>query len=211
MEERVIARWRERDVVRQSLDAGHRAAPVLRFFDGPPTANGKPGVHHLEARVFKDSILRYFVMKGYRVPRRAGWDCHGTPVELEIERQLGFTEKAQIEQFGIAGFNSRCRESVTGYLADWKRLTGRIGYWVDIEASYATMSTQYVESVWWSLKTMYDQGALYQGHRVVPHCTRCETTVSDHEVAQGSMPVDDLAVYVRLPLCTGPLAEAGAS
>lgn len=193
-------------MLRQSLAMGDVAAPVLKFFDGPPTANGRPGVHHVESRAFKDSVLRYFVMKGYRVPRRAGWDCHGTPVELEIEQRLGFTEKAQIERFGLAGFAERCRAAVLAYLADWERLTSRIGYWVDLDDSYSTMSAEYVQSVWWSLKTMYEAGTLYQARRVVPHCTRCETTVSDHEVAQGRAVVADTGVYFRLPLRTGPLA-----
>jgi len=208
LEERVLARWRERDVFRQSLRAAP-GAPLLRCYDGPPTANGRPGVHHVEARVFKDIMPRYFTMKGYRVPRRAGWDCHGIPVELEIERELGFTGKQQIEEYGVAEFNARCRESVTRYVEDWKRLTERTAYWVDMDDAYWTMSSSYVESVWWSIKEMFDRGLLYEAHRVVPYCPRCGTALSDHEVAQGYEETDDLSVYARLPLITGPLAPGG--
>ena len=208
MEERVLRRWTERDVVRRSLEAGEDDAPLLRCYEGPPTANGRPGVHHVEARVFKDVIPRFFAMKGYRVPRRAGWDCHGIPVELEVEKELGIASKPEIEQFGVAEFNARCRESVSGYVGDWERLTHRIGYWVDTENPYRTMDTSYVESVWWSLKTIFDRGLLYEDHRIVPYCTRCGTTLSDHEVAQGYADTDDLSVYTRLPLLTGPLAGA---
>ena len=206
VEERVLRRWRERDVVRRSLTSGDPDAPLLRVYDGPPTANGRPGVHHVEARVFKDVLPRYFAMKGYRVPRRAGWDCHGIPVELEIERQLGITSKPQIEEYGVAEFNRRCRQSVTGYVQEWTRLTERIGYWVDMDDPYWTMSTTYVESVWWSLKTIFDRGLLYEDYRIVPYCPRCGTTLSDHEVAQGYAQTDDLSVYAKLPLRTGPLA-----
>ena len=210
MEERVLQRWRERDVFRQSLRTAPDA-PLLSFYDGPPTANGRPGVHHVEARVFKDIVPRYFTMKGYRVPRRAGWDCHGIPVELEVERQLGFTGKPQIEAYGVAAFNARCRESVTRYVEDWRRLTDRIAFWVDMDDAYWTMAPSYVESIWWSIKTMFDRGLLYEDYRVVPYCPRCGTALSDHEVAQGYAMTDDLSLYARLPLLTGPLAEEGAS
>ncbi|MEC3980521.1 isoleucine--tRNA ligase [Amycolatopsis sp. H20-H5] len=209
MEERVLQRWSTRDVVRRSLGSGAEDAPLLRCYEGPPTANGRPGVHHVEARVFKDVIPRFFAMKGYRVPRRAGWDCHGIPVELEVEKQLGITSKPEIERYGVAAFNERCRESVTGYVGEWERLTHRIGYWVDTDNPYHTMATQYVESVWWSLKTIFDRGLLYEDYRIVPYCPRCGTTLSDHEVAQGYAETKDLSVYTRLPLLTGPLAPGG--
>ncbi|KAA2252830.1 isoleucine--tRNA ligase [Solihabitans fulvus] len=210
MEERVLRRWSERDVVRRSLSAGGPEAPLLRCYEGPPTANGRPGVHHVEARVFKDVFPRFFAMKGYRIPRRAGWDCHGIPVEIEVEKQLGIASKPEIERFGVAEFNERCRQSVTGYVGEWERLTHRIGYWVDTDNPYQTMDTSYVESVWWSLKTIFDRGLLYEDHRIVPYCTRCGTTLSSHEVAQGYADTKDLSVYTRLPLLSGPLAPGGS-
>nr|WP_230415338.1 isoleucine--tRNA ligase [Micromonospora tarapacensis] len=209
LERRIIERWRARDVVRASMRE-KPGAPLLSCYDGPPTANGRPGVHHVEARVFKDVMPRYFTMKGYHVPRRAGWDCHGIPVELEVEKQLGFTGKPQIEQYGVAEFNARCRESVTRYVEDWKKLTERIAYWCDMEDAYWTMSPAYVESVWWSIKNMYDRGLLYEDFRVVPYCPRCGTTLSDHEVAQGYAQTEDLSIYFVLPLLTGPLAPGGS-
>ena len=150
-------------------------------------------------------------MKGQRVPRKAGWDCHGIPVELEVEKELGITRKPEIERYGVADFNARCRESVLRYVDDWERLTERIGFWVDTDDAYWTMSTEYVESVWWSLARLWDEGLVYEGHRVVPYCPRCGTALSDHEVSQGYAETQDPSVYVRLPVTEGPLAEAGAS
>jgi len=210
LEEEVLARWRERDVFRRSLEQTADGSP-FRFYEGPPTANGRPGVHHVEARVFKDLFPRHRTMKGYRVPRKGGWDCHGIPVELEVEKVLGFSRKQDIEAYGVAEFNARCRESVTRYVQDWQRLTERIGYWVDLDDAYWTMSTPYVESVWWSLKQLWDRDLIYQGHRVVPYCPRCGTALSDHEVAQGYETTVDPSAYVRLPVLDGWLAEAGAS
>jgi isoleucyl-tRNA synthetase len=206
LERRVLERWRSREVFRRSLERTARG-PVFRFYEGPPTANGRPGVHHVEARVFKDLFLRYRTMKGHVVPRKAGWDCHGIPVELEVERELGLTSKTDIEGFGVAEFNERCRESVTRYVGDFERLTERIGYWVDTDGAYRTMSPEYIQSVWWSLKTLFDRGFLYEDDRVVPYCPRCGTALSDHEVAQGYREADDPSIYVRFPVLTGPLAE----
>jgi isoleucyl-tRNA synthetase len=210
LEEGVLARWHKRDVFARSLERS-ADGPLFRFYEGPPTANGRPGVHHVEARVFKDIFPRYRTMKGYRVPRKAGWDCHGIPVEVEVEKTLGFTGKPDIERYGVAAFNERCRESVTRYVEDWERLTERIGFWVDTEDAYWTMSTPYVESVWWSLKQLWDADLLYQGDRVVPYCPRCGTALSTHEVAQGYAQAVDPSVYVRFPLTEGALAQAGAS
>jgi len=210
LEQRVLDRWRQRDVFARSLQA-RAGGPMFSCFEGPPTANGRPGVHHVEARAFKDAFPRYRTMKGYRVPRKAGWDCHGIPVELGIERELGFTRKSDIEDYGVAAFNARCRESVTRYVDEWRRLTERIGYWVDLDDAYWTMSDAYVESVWWSLAKLWDQGMIYEGHRVVPYCPRCGTALSDHEVAQGYAEAVDPSVYVRLPVVEGELAFAGAS
>ena len=210
LEHRVLARWRDRKVFERSLEA-RADGPLFSFYEGPPTANGSPGVHHVESRVFKDIFPRYRTMKGYRVPRKAGWDCHGIPVELQSERELGFTRKQDIEDYGVAAFNAKCRELVTRYVEDWNRLTERIGFWVDLEDAYWTMAPSYIESVWWSLKRLYDQGLIYEGHRVVPYCPRCGTALSDHEVAQGYRTAVDPSVYVRFPVLEGPLAEAGAS
>jgi len=210
LERGVLERWREGKIFARSL-AARADGPLFRFYEGPPTANGRPGVHHVESRVFKDLFPRYRTMKGHRVPRKAGWDCHGIPVELEVERELGFTRKSDIEDFGVAAFNERCRESVTRYVSEWERLTERVGFWVDTDDAYWTMSTQYVESVWWSLAKLWDDGLIYEGHKVVPYCPRCGTALSDHEVAQGYATAVDPSVYVRFPVTEGPLAEAGAS
>ncbi|HEY5941486.1 MAG TPA: isoleucine--tRNA ligase [Solirubrobacterales bacterium] len=199
LEERVLARWREEDVFARSLEA-RADAPVWSFYEGPPTANGRPGSHHVFARVFKDVYPRYKSMCGYRVPRKAGWDCHGLPVELEVEKQLGISSKQEIEELGIAEFNRRCRESVFEYVDDWNKLTERIGFWVDLDDPYVTMEDDYIESVWWSLKKLWDEDRLYEGHKVVPYCPRCGTALSSHEVAQGYEDVEDPSIYVRFPL-----------
>jgi isoleucyl-tRNA synthetase len=199
LEERVLARWREEDVFARSL-AARAGAPVWSFYEGPPTANGRPGSHHVFARVFKDVYPRYKTMCGYRVPRKAGWDCHGLPVELEVEKQLGISSKQEIEEFGIAEFNRRCRESVFEYVGDWNKLTERIGVWIDLDNPYVTLEDDYIESVWWSLRQLWDKDRLYEGHKVVPYCPRCGTALSSHEVAQGYEDVKDPSIYVRFPL-----------
>ena len=210
LEERVLARWKERDIFRRTLEAPVDAE-LFSFYEGPPTANGRPGTHHVEARVFKDIFPRYRTMKGYHVPRKGGWDCHGIPVEVEVEKELGFTRKQDIEEYGVAEFNARCRDSVQRYVGEFERLTERIAFWVDTDDAYWTMNDSYVESVWWSLKTLWDKGLIYEGHRVVPYCPRCGTTLSDHEVAQGYAETVDPSVFVRFPVTEGALAEAGAS
>jgi isoleucyl-tRNA synthetase len=199
LEDRILERWTDRDVFHRSI-AQREGADVWSFYEGPPTANGRPGSHHVLSRVFKDIYPRYRTMRGYRVPRKAGWDCHGLPVELEVERELGITSKAEIEAYGIAEFNQRCRESVFRYVDDWARLTGRIGFWIDLDDAYVTLRDEYIESVWWSLRRIWDDGRLYQGHKVVPYCPRCGTALSSHEVAQGYEDVEDPSVYVRLPI-----------
>jgi isoleucyl-tRNA synthetase len=199
LEQRVLERWRQADVFARSL-AQREGAPVWSFYEGPPTANGRPGSHHVLSRVFKDIFPRYRTMCGYRVPRKAGWDCHGLPVELEIEHQLGLTNKHEIEAYGIAEFNRRCRESVFSYVEEWNRLTERIGFWLDLDDPYVTLTNDYMESVWWSLRRIWDDGRLYQGHKVVPYCPRCGTALSSHEVALGYHDVEDPSVYVKLPL-----------
>jgi isoleucyl-tRNA synthetase len=199
LEERVLERWRERDVFRRSL-ADREGADVWSFYEGPPTANGRPGSHHVLARVFKDVYPRYRAMCGYRVPRKAGWDCHGLPVEIEVEKQLGISSKQEIEEYGIAEFNARCRESVFEYVEEWNRLTERIGFWIDLDDPYVTLENDYIESVWWSLRRLWDEDRLYEGHKVVPYCPRCGTALSSHEVALGYQDVEDPSIYVRFPL-----------
>ncbi|MGC1165428.1 MAG: isoleucine--tRNA ligase [Solirubrobacterales bacterium] len=199
LEERVLERWRDGDVFERSL-ANRSEAEVWSFYEGPPTANGRPGSHHVLARAFKDVYPRYKTMCGYRVPRKAGWDCHGLPVELEVEKQLGIASKQEIEELGIAEFNQRCRESVFEYVEEWDRLTERIGFWIDLDNPYVTLEDDYIESVWWSLRKLWDDDRLYEGHKVVPYCPRCGTALSSHEVAQGYKDVEDPSIYVRFPL-----------
>jgi isoleucyl-tRNA synthetase len=206
LEERILERWRERDVFHRSL-ANREGAPTWSFYEGPPTANGRPGSHHVLSRVFKDIYPRYKTMRGHRVPRKAGWDCHGLPVELEVERELGFSTKADIEAYGIAEFNARCRESVFRYVEDWNRLTERIGFWIDLDDPYVTLDNEYIESVWWSLRRIWDDGRLYESYKVVPYCPRDQTALSSHEVALGYKDVEDPAVYVKLPVRAVPPSD----
>ena len=203
LEERILARWAERDVFHRSL-ANREGAEVWSFYEGPPTANGRPGSHHVLARVFKDIYPRYRAMRGYRVPRKAGWDCHGLPVELEVEKELGISSKQEVEEYGIAEFNRRCRESVFEYVEEWNRLTERIGFWIDLDDPYVTLDDSYIESVWWSLRKLWDAELLYEGHKVVPYCPRCGTALSSHEVALGYEDVEDPSVYVRFPITGVP-------
>ena len=213
LEQRVLERWRETDVFARQLSRRRdAAAPVWSFYEGPPTANGKPGAHHVLSRVFKDVYPRYRAMRGYYVPRKAGWDCHGLPVELEVEKELGISSKAEIEEYGIAEFNARCRESVFRYVEEWNRMTERIGYWIDLDDPYVTLDNEYIESVWWSLRRLWDAGLLYEGHKVVPYCPRCGTALSSHEVAVGYRDVEDPSVYVRFPVVEVAASdEIGAS
>ncbi|MDP9383810.1 MAG: isoleucine--tRNA ligase [Actinomycetota bacterium] len=202
LEERVLERWRERDVFAESMRRREGAPPYV-FYEGPPTANGRPGSHHVLARVFKDIFPRYKTMRGHLVERKGGWDCHGLPVEIAVERELGFTSKDDIERYGIAEFNQRCRESVFTLLDEWNALTERIGYWVDLEDPYRTLDNAYVESVWWALKQLWEKELLYEGNKVVPYCPRDGTALSSHEVAQGYREVEDPSVYVRFALESG--------
>jgi isoleucyl-tRNA synthetase len=203
----VLTRWREREVFAESLRRREGAQPWV-FYEGPPTANGRPGAHHVLSRVFKDIYPRYKTMRGYRVERKGGWDCHGLPVEIGVEQELGISSKAEIEEYGIERFNAKCRESVFAYLEDWDRLTERIGFWVDLDGAYRTLDESYIESVWWALAQIDRKGLLYEGNKVVPYCPRCGTALSSHEVALGYRDVVDPSVYVRLPL---NLAEGKAS
>ena len=203
MEEKILKNWKKLDVFHQSMDS-RKDGPEYVFFEGPPTANGKPGVHHVLARAFKDIFPRYKTMQGYHVSRRGGWDTHGLPVEIEVEKKLGFSNKRQIEEYGIGKFNELCRESAFTYIQEWEKLTDRIGYWVDLETAYITYKNEYIESVWTILKNYWDRDLLYQGYKVVPYCPRCGTPLSDHEVALGYKEVSDPSLFVRMPLVDEP-------
>jgi isoleucyl-tRNA synthetase len=206
LEQQVLERWRERDVFAESLRR-REGAPAWVFYEGPPTANGAPGSHHVLARVFKDIFPRYKTMRGHYVERKGGWDCHGLPVELAVEEELHFTSKADIERYGIAEFNARCREKVLSHVEDWNRLTERIGFWIDLEDAYRTLDPPYIESVWWALKTIYERGLLYERLKVVPYCPRDQVTLSSHELGQPDVyrDVEDPSVYVKLPSERGTL------
>ena len=201
LEERVLERWRERAVFDESVRR-RRDSPPWGFYEGPPTANGPPGSHHVLARVFKDIFPRFKTMRGFYVERKGGWDCHGLPVELAVEAELGFTSKGDVERYGIAEFNALCRKTVLSHVEDWTKLTERIGFWIDTENAYRTLDSGYIESVWWALKTIYEKGLLYERLKVVPYCTRDETTLSSHELGQPDVYRDvlDPSVYVRLPV-----------
>jgi len=199
LETEVLARWHADDVFHRSL-AQRAGRPEWVFYEGPPTANGKPGTHHVWARVFKDLYPRFQTMRGKHVARKGGWDCHGLPVEIEVEKELGFTGKHDIEAFGIAPFNEKCRESVRRYIDDFTSLTDRIGMWLDVEDAYWTLSNDFVESVWWLFGQMWEKGLIYEGFKVVPYCGRCGTALSSHEVAQGYRDVTEESVYVRFPV-----------
>ncbi len=222
LEERVLAFWKAQRIFEKSGGAqngaqnigGPGAAPDPRplfvFYEGPPTANGLPGIHHVLARAFKDVIPRYKTMRGFRVPRKAGWDCHGLPVEVEVEKRLGLTGKGQIEKLGVAEFNRQCRESVFRYIADWDRMTDRIGFWLDTEHPYRTLDTPYIESCWSLLKSLWDRGLLSQDYKVTKHCPRCGTSLAEAEAKQGMKEdVDDPSVTVRLRLRPGQLLPVG--
>jgi len=202
-EERILSWWKERGIFEKTL---HKKAPKGDYivFEGPPTANGKPGIHHLESRAFKDAFPRYKTMRGYRVPRRAGWDTHGLPVELEVEKQLGFSGKPDIEKYGVAAFNKKCRESVMSYINLWDTFTKRIGYWVDQEKAYFTFDASYMESLWSIVKGVADDGRLYKDYKVLPWCSRCGTALSSHELAQGYEDVKDLSLTVKFEFTDEP-------
>ncbi len=199
LEEEILAFWKREKIFQKSVEA-RRGRPRYTVYEGPPTANGLPHVGHAQARSYKDLFPRYKTMRGYYVPRRAGWDTHGLPVELEVEKKLGLKSKREIEAYGIARFNEECRRSVFTYEKEWEAFTERIAYWVDLERAYATLEPTYIESIWWSLKTLFDRGLLYRDHKVVPYCPRCGTPLSSHELALGYKEIHDPSVYVRLPL-----------
>ncbi|MGC9093316.1 MAG: isoleucine--tRNA ligase [Bacteroidota bacterium] len=198
-EKAVLEFWKVHRIFEKSI-ALREGGPRFIFYEGPPTANGKPGIHHVMARTLKDLICRYKTMCGYQVPRKAGWDTHGLPVEIEVEKKLGLTHKDEIETFGIEKFNALCRQSVFEYLDDWERMTERIGYWINMKDAYITCSNEYIESVWWALKQFHDRGLIYKSHKIQPYCPRCETPLSSHEVSQGYEDVKDPSIYVKMPV-----------
>ena len=201
LEARVLERWAALDVIGQVRSRRKDGEPWI-FYEGPPTANGRPGLHHVWPRVFKDLYPRFQTMRGRNVPRKGGWDCHGLPVELEVEKELGLRSKQEIEAYGIAEFNARCRASVSRYVEDFVTLTRRSGTWIDTDDAYWTLSRDYMESVWWLVRQLWDEGLLYEGHRVSPYCPRCGTALSSHEMGQPDVyrQVSDPSVYVRFPL-----------
>ncbi|HEX9844778.1 MAG TPA: class I tRNA ligase family protein, partial [bacterium] len=200
----VQAFWKEQDVFARTLQMSAQR-PLFVWNDGPPTANGRPGIHHVLARSYKDIYLRYKTMRGYHVPRKAGWDTHGLPVEHEIEKELGIFDKKRIEEeVGIEEFTRRCRESVMRYIGEWERMTERMGFWVDLKDAYYTLNNPYIESVWYLLKQLWDKDLIYQGYKVVPYDPRIGATLSSHDVAQGYKEVDDPSVTVRFRLRDEP-------
>ena len=176
-EEAILEQWLAQDMVKLSVEAREGAPPFI-FYEGPPTANGRPGIHHVLSRTIKDTVCRYKTMEGYQVNRKAGWDTHGLPVEIEVEKQLGLTSKQQIEEYGIEAFNRKCRESVFTYEKEWRRMTERIGYWIDMDNPYITLDNDYIETVWWILKKYFEAGLIYEGHKIMPYCSRCGTPLA---------------------------------
>ncbi|HPH25419.1 MAG TPA: isoleucine--tRNA ligase, partial [Pseudomonadota bacterium] len=202
LEEKILQFWRDQKVFEESTQEDGR--PMFVFYEGPPTANGLPGIHHVLARAFKDVIPRYKTMRGYRVPRKAGWDCHGLPVEVEVEKRLGLRGKQQIEELGVAEFNKQCRQSVFRYIKEWDRLTERIGFWLDTEHPYRTLDNDYIESCWALLQQLWDRKLLTRDYKVTKHCPRCGTSLAEAEAGQGMKEdVDDPSVFVRLRLLPG--------
>ena len=203
MEQQVAKTWKEKNIIKKNFDMNKENGRYFTFFDGPPTANGKPHVGHIETRVMKDIIPRYKVMKGYHVDRKAGWDTQGLPVELEIEKKLGISGKQQIEAYGVEKFIKECRDSVFTYVNMWEEMTNKVGYWVDMENPYITYKNEYIESVWWGISQMWKKGLLYEGHKVMPYCPRCGTALSSHEVAQGYKDVKDLTCVAKFKVEAG--------
>jgi isoleucyl-tRNA synthetase len=196
MEKDILKLWKEKNIIQKNFDLND-GGENFTFYDGPPTANGKPHIGHVLTRVMKDLIPRYKVMKGYKVPRKAGWDTHGLPVELEIEKKLGISGKPGIEAYGVEKFVTECKDSVFSYVSMWRDMSERVGYWIDMDNPYVTYHNDYIESVWWALKQMWDKDLLYKGHKVMPYCPRCGTSLSSHEVAQGYKDVKEASAYVK--------------
>lgn len=199
MEKEILAFWEKNHIFEKSLKKDAPKGSFV-FYEGPPTANGHPGIHHVEARAFKDCIPRFRTMQGYHVDRKGGWDTHGLPVELQVEKELGFTGKKDIEEYGVKAFNEKCKENVWRYLDEWVTFTKRLGYWVDLDHAYITYKPEYVESLWWIIKQIWERGLLYKDYRVTPHCPRCGTSLSSHELADGYKEVEDVAVFIKFKI-----------
>jgi isoleucyl-tRNA synthetase len=208
LEESVLETWREEDTFSRSVEQTSGGEPFV-FFEGPPTANGRPGIHHVFSRAIKDTVARFRTMQGRHVPRIAGWDTHGLPVEIEAEKRLGISGKPEIEKVGIARFNEVCRESVVTYTEEWERFSARIGYWLDYSHPYVTYHPNYIESIWWSLKQIEEKGLIYRGHKILPYCPRCGTGLSSHEVALGYQDVRDPSLYLTMPVLNDAGEEDG--
>ncbi|MBU1091809.1 class I tRNA ligase family protein, partial [Patescibacteria group bacterium] len=192
-EQKILKFWKKNRIFQKSIKKEASKGEFV-FYEGPPTANGKPGIHHVEARAFKDLIPRFKTMRGFRVQRKAGWDTQGLPVELEVEKKLKLKGKKDIDEYGVESFNKQCKESVWEYKEEWEKMTERIAFWVDMNDPYVTYANDYIESLWWIIKTVHERGLLYKGYKVVPNCPRCGTALSSHEVAQGYKNVEEDSV-----------------
>ena len=197
LESEILKFWDEHEIFKQSITT-REGGPSFTFYEGPPTANGRPGIHHVMSRTLKDLVCRYRTMRGYQVHRKAGWDTHGLPVEIEVEKMLGLKRKDQIAEYGVAKFNEECKKSVWKYKSEWEELTRMMGYWVDLDHPYITFENDYIESVWWALKQYFDKGMIYKGYKIQPYCPRCETPLSSHEVSLGYKDVKDPSVYIKM-------------
>ena len=200
LESNQILNWQEEEVFVRSIDQRRVHDSPFTFLEGPPTANGKPGIHHVISRLFKDMVCRWKTMEGHVVERKAGWDTHGLPVEIEVQKQLGLMSNEAIEKYGMEAFNKKCKESVWTYEEAWREMTERMGFWVDMEDPYVTLHDEYIESAWWSLKQMFQKGLLFRGHKVLPYCPQTGTSYSTHEVSQGYKEVTEPAVFVKFKL-----------
>ncbi len=203
LEKRVLRFWEQNHIFEKSVESRDPQKNFV-FYEGPPTANGKPGIHHVISRTIKDFVCRFKTMQGYRVERKAGWDTHGLPVEIEVEKELGIDGKEQILEYGVEKFNQKCKENVFRYKKEWDEMTRRIGYWVDLEHPYITYKNEYIETVWWILNQFFKKNLMYEGHKIIPYCPRCETALSSHEVSLGYKEVSDPSVYVRMKVKGAP-------
>jgi len=202
LEQKVLKSWQENKIFEESLELSKNKPPYV-FYEGPPTANGRPGIHHVMSRTIKDVVCRYKAMKGFYVPRKAGWDTHGLPVEIAVEKELGLTQKNQIEEFGIDKFNDACRELVEKHINmddGWRTLTDRMGYWLDLDHPYITYKNEYIESVWWAIKQIYDKDLIYKGFKIVPQSPTIETPLSSHELSLGYRDVKDPNCFIKLKI-----------
>src|SRR3989344_8847409 len=201
-EEKILKIWEQNQIFQKTLEQ-RKGKKTFVFYEGPPYANGKPGIHHVLARVVKDVMLRYKTMRGFYVPRKGGWDTHGLPVEIAAEKALGLKSKKDIEAFGVKRFNEEAKKAVWLYKDEWENMTRRIGYWLDLKNAYVTYEPEYIETLWWTLAQIAKKKLLYKGHKVVPWCTRCGPALSSHELALGYKEVEDNSVYVKFKLKNG--------